>query len=166
LHASTSLYHQETLDLTYEMYQHDFVVFKYSPELSQRKDLKPPALYAKQQYRDTESGRALQLEQMLRDSSRSSVERESMRSNLLMLSSMRSSGPGESVLSSMMKGGNELVMLQEEDEQDSKITRPTEGPAEANGDTTAAADMEQEGVGPNPKTSTGDDNKQIEDDEA
>lgn len=38
-------YDQDTLDLVYKMYQHDFVVFNYSPELTQRPDLKPPALY-------------------------------------------------------------------------------------------------------------------------
>jgi hypothetical protein len=167
-------YDQETLDLTYEMYQHDFVVFNYSPELAQRTDLKPPALFVKrQQHKDNESGREMQLEQMLRDSSRSSVEHDSMRSNLLRLSSTRSHVPGEKFLSSMIKGGNELIMLQEgdDDEDDdeelgSNIVRPKEGPVETKEETTVPADVEQEGVDETPKASMGDGNKQVEEYEA
>jgi hypothetical protein len=39
-------YDQETLDLVYEMYQHDFNVFDYNPVMEQRTDLKLPKLYA------------------------------------------------------------------------------------------------------------------------
>lgn len=35
-------YDQETLNLTYELYQHDFEIFDYSPELKQRPDLQSP----------------------------------------------------------------------------------------------------------------------------
>jgi len=34
---------QETLDMTYEMYKKDFLIFDYPPSISQRRDLKPAA---------------------------------------------------------------------------------------------------------------------------
>jgi hypothetical protein len=41
-------YTQESLDRTYEMYQHDFEVFGYSPIMTQRPDLQPPASFLQQ----------------------------------------------------------------------------------------------------------------------
>jgi hypothetical protein len=38
-------YDQESLNLTFELYQHDFEVFQYSPKLEQRPDLLSPALF-------------------------------------------------------------------------------------------------------------------------
>ena len=65
---------QETLDLTYEMYQQDFEVFDYEPILAQRPDLQPPALYLQQQQQQVEEESVskqddtIPLQGMLRDS--------------------------------------------------------------------------------------------------
>ena len=36
-------YNQETLNITYELYHHDFAIFGYSPQIDQRPDLVSPA---------------------------------------------------------------------------------------------------------------------------
>lgn len=124
-------YDQETLDLAYEMYQHDFDVFEYPAALDQRPDLQPPALYRKQQQQqeqpqsskdDTIEAQPIPaprtlLEHMVRDSSKSSVEKISIRSASMRLASSNSIQAGQSVRSSMVKSGQELdaaKLVQEE----------------------------------------------------
>lgn len=46
-------YDQDTLNLTYELYKKDFVVFGYSPELEQRPDLKSPESFRLEAHIDT-----------------------------------------------------------------------------------------------------------------
>lgn len=111
-------YDQETLDLCYEMYQHDFVVFNYPAILEQRPDLKPPAFYVKEQAAsqstttDPEAPpmpapRRL-LEKMVRDSSKSTLQNLSNRSASIVRASSRSTSVGQSVRSSMVGTHQEL----------------------------------------------------------
>ena len=112
-------YDQETLDLTYEMYQHDFVVFGYSPALEPRPDLQPPALYVKEQAAIQEQSiRQVEappmpppqslLEKMVRDSSKSSTEKLSIRSASMRRASSKNILVGEHVRSSMVSTNQEL----------------------------------------------------------
>ena len=108
-------YDQETLDLTYEMYQHDFVVFDYPAVLEQRPDLQPPALYRKEQL--TADDESLHqhlspkhlLESMVRDSSKSSVSEQSLRRKSMNSASTSGSvKPGDSIRSSMVGASHVL----------------------------------------------------------
>jgi hypothetical protein len=85
-------YDQRTLDLTYEMYRKDFEVFDYSPILAQRKDLQPPAGYNEHSttttssIADEEEGGVESvgcLEQLVRDSSKKSLDLQALRKSLL-----------------------------------------------------------------------------------
>jgi hypothetical protein len=98
-------YTQETLDRTYEMYQHDFEVFGYSPIMTQRPDLQPPALYLQQHAaKEEEEGACQPLETMIRDSSRSSMESQRSRRDALRRSSSASVADRQ-FISSMVAGG-------------------------------------------------------------
>lgn len=90
-------YDQETLDLTYEMYQQDFEVFDYEPILAQRPDLQPPALFRKQQEASQDVTKVVDiptLQGMLRDSRTSGSEKTSERVQLLRLASDHEADPG------------------------------------------------------------------------
>uniref|UniRef100_A0A7S1UNM5 Sulfotransferase domain-containing protein n=1 Tax=Grammatophora oceanica TaxID=210454 RepID=A0A7S1UNM5_9STRA len=63
-------YNQETLNMCYEMYKNDFVVFDYSPIMEQRPDLKSPTAPT--------SPRG-SLQRMVRNSYRLSIEEQSVR---------------------------------------------------------------------------------------
>jgi hypothetical protein len=137
-------YDQETLDLTYEMYQHDFKVFNYSPELTPRKDLKPPALYRlAKESRDLEQQQTPKprprLQGMLRDSKRMSEAEKSIRSNLLKKSSRESTIPGKSFSSSMVGPLSELMLI----EEDSKMLQKEE---QSENNVVEGTEQAQEGV--------------------
>lgn len=117
-------YDQETLDLTYEMYQHDFVVFNYSPTLSQRSDLQPPALYRKEQEQQKDAETAAtssrrNLESMLRDSSKAPLQRQSVRNSLLK-KSYSQVAPASGVFRSSMVGPGSQLIIPEGDEEDAE----------------------------------------------
>ena len=84
-------YDQRTLDLTYEMYRKDFEVFDYSPILTQRKDLQPPASYDEPittatSVTDEEEGgvEAIEnLEHLVRDSTKKPLDLQALRKSLL-----------------------------------------------------------------------------------
>jgi hypothetical protein len=84
-------YDQRTLDLTYEMYRKDFEVFDYSPILTKRKDLQPPAGYKEPittatSIADEEEGgeeATGRLERLVRDSSKRSLDLQALRKSLL-----------------------------------------------------------------------------------
>jgi len=109
-------YDQETLDLVYEMYQHDFNVFNYPAALEQRPDLQPPALYAKEQHESSKTrlddvdevsfpfpDPEYFFERMVRDSSLSSTEVRRTRSASLHRASQCHLNVGQSVRSSMSR---------------------------------------------------------------
>jgi hypothetical protein len=77
-------YDQETLNLTYQLYHHDFSVFQYSPLLEQRPDLKSPV-----------SARVNpKVDQLLRNSKTKQKDRHSMVENSARVSSRRTSMRG------------------------------------------------------------------------
>ena len=90
-------YDQHTLNLVYEMYQHDFNVFDYSPILEQRPDLEPPALYLQkckaqeQAQDDLEHGIVGDVNHNHHDMSFDSMDHHSMESSHISISSTPSS---------------------------------------------------------------------------
>jgi hypothetical protein len=94
-------YNQETLDMTYELYQNDFVVFQYSPTLTERPDLQHPAMARVE--------RKSKMQTMQRDSWRES-SRE-FRHSLIMRTSLQ-----RSRRSSMLNFPSDLDLLEETEE--------------------------------------------------
>ncbi|CAB9528392.1 expressed unknown protein [Seminavis robusta] len=156
---------QETLDLTYEMYQHDFVVFGYSPTLTQRTDLQPPALWVKEQANAKAASAELEappqipkLERLVRDSTKSSIESQNIRKDAIRRSSSATITSSKRSFASSMIGPSQqlqmsdLMKLEPLGEASSK-SNTFSPPRAGNGASPPAAVPEEEAVAPAPAPS-------------
>lgn len=128
-------YDQETLNLTFEMYHHDFDIFDYPVELKQRPDLKPPVskgvkeeVNKMQRDVDTtlEGGKEMRQE-MLSESARRSSRRSSMMGKIGCLDGLDTQ---DSMLSSV-DGRADTKLVEEEEDEDPEQGIP-EGSQESN----------------------------------